>query len=162
MILGQISYLDCLVFLIVLAPQLLLHVNIIELVLCVSKALPFVCKSWPSSLHRSDLRVGSLPITVPILSGEILYHQTSKIPFRSTSLLFPGPGHKDRPIRVRFHPCKYRPRLLFQRSCSTLSSLSSAASWLHPSPLNLARGRPCRSPLSITAASSYVPLVNLP
>lgn len=74
MILGQISYLDCLVFLIVLAPQLLLHVNIIELLTCVLKALPFVRKFRPSTRHTSDLRVGSLPATVPILSGKVLYY----------------------------------------------------------------------------------------
>lgn len=45
MILGQISYLDCLVFLFLLAPQLVLHVNIVELIACVVKALPFVRKS---------------------------------------------------------------------------------------------------------------------
>lgn len=44
MILGQISYLDCFVFLFFLAPQLLLHVNIFELIACVLTAVPFVCK----------------------------------------------------------------------------------------------------------------------
>ncbi|KAL8789183.1 MAG: hypothetical protein Q9213_001290 [Squamulea squamosa] len=52
MILGQISYLDCLVFLIVLAPQILLHVNTVELLLCVSKALPFVVFQLPYQLCR--------------------------------------------------------------------------------------------------------------
>ncbi len=44
MILGQISYLDCVVFLILLAPQLLFRVNIFELIVCVLQALPFFCK----------------------------------------------------------------------------------------------------------------------
>ena len=44
MILGQISYLDCLVFLFFLIPQLLLQVNLIELIAVASKALPFLCK----------------------------------------------------------------------------------------------------------------------
>ena len=44
MILSQISYLDCLVFIIFLAPQLLLRVNLFELLVCVVKALPFFCK----------------------------------------------------------------------------------------------------------------------
>lgn len=46
MILGQISYLDCLVFLFFLAPQLLLHVNIFKLIACVFTAVPFVRKSF--------------------------------------------------------------------------------------------------------------------
>lgn len=44
MILGQISYLDCIVFLIFLAPQLLIRVNIFELLVCILKALPFLRK----------------------------------------------------------------------------------------------------------------------
>ena len=42
MILGQISYLDCLVFLLFLAPQILLQVNIFELLSCIIQALPFL------------------------------------------------------------------------------------------------------------------------
>lgn len=45
MILGQISYLDCIVFLVFLAPQLLLRVNILELLVCFLTALPFLCKT---------------------------------------------------------------------------------------------------------------------
>lgn len=58
MILDQISYLDCFVFLVFLAPQLLLRVNIFELLICTVQALPFFCelfylKSIP--LHLSLL-----------------------------------------------------------------------------------------------------------
>ena len=42
--LGQISYLDCLVFLIFLAPQLLIQINIFELAYCILSALPFFRK----------------------------------------------------------------------------------------------------------------------
>lgn len=48
--LGQISYLDCLVFLILLAPQLLVQVNILKLAFCVLSALPFFRK--PSTTWR--------------------------------------------------------------------------------------------------------------
>lgn len=44
MILGQISYLDCIVFLVFLTPQLLLNVNIFALAVCIGKAVPFICK----------------------------------------------------------------------------------------------------------------------
>ncbi|KAL9009111.1 MAG: hypothetical protein Q9173_005832 [Seirophora scorigena] len=50
MILGQISYLDCLVFLFFLAPQLLLNVNIFELIACVLNAVPFVFIQLPYQL----------------------------------------------------------------------------------------------------------------
>ena len=48
MILGQISYLDCIVFLICLAPQLLLRVNIFELFACLLRALPYLCENLSS------------------------------------------------------------------------------------------------------------------
>lgn len=46
MILSQISYLDCLVFLLFLAPQLILHVGLFETAKWVLGASPFLCKSF--------------------------------------------------------------------------------------------------------------------
>ncbi|KAF6225071.1 hypothetical protein HO133_010266 [Letharia lupina] len=47
MILDQISYLDCLVFLFFLTPQLLLRVSVFELLVCVVQALPFFLIQLP-------------------------------------------------------------------------------------------------------------------
>ena len=44
MILGQVSYLDIIVFLIFLAPQLVIQVGLFSTVACVVKTLPFLCK----------------------------------------------------------------------------------------------------------------------
>ena len=41
MILGQISYIDCFVFLIFLVPQLLIQVNFFKLAICILSAVPF-------------------------------------------------------------------------------------------------------------------------
>ena len=43
MILGQIAYLDCLVFVLSLIPQLLLNVNFFELLGCGLRLVPFLC-----------------------------------------------------------------------------------------------------------------------
>lgn len=43
MILGPVSYIDCIVFCIFLAPQLIRHVGLIETIKCVLEALPFFC-----------------------------------------------------------------------------------------------------------------------
>lgn len=40
MILDQIAWVDCFAFLVFLAPQLLLHVGLVDLAICASKALP--------------------------------------------------------------------------------------------------------------------------
>ncbi|OWP01093.1 hypothetical protein B2J93_6543 [Marssonina coronariae] len=47
MILGQISWLDCIVFLIFLAPQLLIHVGVFPTLVCGLKALPFILIRLP-------------------------------------------------------------------------------------------------------------------
>lgn len=53
MILNQISYLDCIAFLVFLAPQLLIRVGPIETISCVVKALPFFC--MPSDYLMSNI-----------------------------------------------------------------------------------------------------------
>jgi len=42
MILGQISYLDCLAFVVFLIPQLLINVHFLILIRCLLQALPFL------------------------------------------------------------------------------------------------------------------------
>jgi len=42
--LGPVSYLDCIVFCLFLAPQLVWKVGLFPTVLCVLQALPFFCK----------------------------------------------------------------------------------------------------------------------
>lgn len=44
MILGPISYLDCLVFCVFLAPQLLLRVGLLGTLATALQCLPFLCK----------------------------------------------------------------------------------------------------------------------
>ena len=59
MILGQISYLDCVAFLVFLTPQLLVNVNFFELAFVATRCIPFlseseqfsVLMSWKSKAH---------------------------------------------------------------------------------------------------------------
>ena len=57
MILGQISYLDCIVFLFFLIPQLLLNVDIFELVYCGVLTIPFLCKLSSPFCIKSPYKV---------------------------------------------------------------------------------------------------------
>lgn len=50
MILGQISWADCFVFVLFLIPQLLLHVGLFETAACGIKALPFLRTSRKAHL----------------------------------------------------------------------------------------------------------------
>lgn len=76
MILGQISYLDCLVFLFFLAPQLLLNVSVSELIISILKALPFV-REFPGSLTQKPKRIepvnNSLQTSLSALSRALLH-----------------------------------------------------------------------------------------
>jgi len=46
MLLGPVSYLDCAVFCVLLAPQLIWSVGLFDTLLCVLQASPFLCE-WP-------------------------------------------------------------------------------------------------------------------
>ncbi|EMC98949.1 hypothetical protein BAUCODRAFT_84891 [Baudoinia panamericana UAMH 10762] len=52
MILDQIAWVDCFVFLILLAPQLLLHVGVLDTAICASKALPHLLFVLPFQLVK--------------------------------------------------------------------------------------------------------------
>lgn len=47
MVLGPVSYLDCIVFCVFLAPQLLWQAGVLETTLCVLQALPFLGGLFP-------------------------------------------------------------------------------------------------------------------
>ena len=52
MLLGQISYVDCFVFLMLLVPQLLIQIDTLKLTFCIFSAIPFfgklVCADIPT------------------------------------------------------------------------------------------------------------------
>ena len=54
MILGQISWLDCFVFLVFLAPQLIIHVGFFPTLFCGLRALPFL-RMFDTFSHLNDL-----------------------------------------------------------------------------------------------------------
>lgn len=75
MILSQISYLDCIVFLIFLVPQLLINVGLIRTATWLVGALPSIGE-LPLSASSSDIHIHSHTSprnSIPIHQGEILY-----------------------------------------------------------------------------------------
>lgn len=90
MILGQISYLDCVVFVIFLAPQLLFNVNIFLLLFCVLRAFPFFCKSFIvlNIIVGLMLIIFSLSTSVWLHFREILHPKKTPISFCEASISF--------------------------------------------------------------------------
>lgn len=129
MILGQISYLDCVVFLIFLAPRLLFDVNIFLLFFCVSKALPFFRKAscpvaYVSANHM--LMFLSFSITIRIYFGKIFYSKKESITFRHTSFTIPRRHHQMRTLCIRIFPSQHRSGLFLQGGRSAVLSVSNA------------------------------------
>ena len=72
MILGQISYLDCVAFLLFLIPQLLVNVNIFELIFVTVKCIPFLSEwSGPATCtKRCDSKLmATQSLYYPIISS---------------------------------------------------------------------------------------------
>lgn len=59
MILGPISYLDCLVFCVFLAPQLLLRVGLLGTLATGLQCLPFLCKLDPPSQAKTEINISA-------------------------------------------------------------------------------------------------------
>ena len=66
MILGPVSLLDCLAFVIFLIPQLFYQGGIILPLVTVLKLLPFLSEHVPALLKRFQLKSFSSPTTLPI------------------------------------------------------------------------------------------------
>lgn len=68
MILGPISLLDCLAFVIILIPQLLYQADIFSLILVIVKVIPFLSKQGCSLTMETSLvdNVPSLPVAISV------------------------------------------------------------------------------------------------
>ena len=131
MILGQMSYLDCIVFLICLAPQLLMHVNIFELVFCVFKALPFFCKNPSLGFLIDAERFYSLSTSIQFHTGTLPHTKKAWISFCQASFTLSRFRYQMRTLCIRPIPGKHRSCLLLSACGSTILSISYATARLH-------------------------------
>ena len=97
MILGQVSYLDCVAFLMFLAPQLLIQVGLLDTLVCGLCALPFLreCPIETDSRRIAKrqapmLTPSSLPTSKAISLGEISHPEKGPIALRSAGHSIPG------------------------------------------------------------------------
>jgi hypothetical protein len=148
MILGPISLIDCVVFMVFLVPQLLYQVGLVATVTTVLNVLPFLgTDPSPSFRVRPNLRgiprIGVVndigltiglafrfPIALPARPGAVSYPETGAVAFRPAGLLLPGPGRPLRQVCVCKHPRPDLSRLLLQAGRLPVHMLSLAAPWL--------------------------------
>ena len=113
MILGQIAYVDCLVFLIFLIPQLLLRVNVLELLEVALQALPFLC-AWHNITARGRYgwqttdKLSSLTIALPVPQRALDCAKDRQITFRTASDSIRGSCHQNRSLCLRESASQYR------------------------------------------------------
>lgn len=92
MILGQIAYVDCFVFLIFLIPQLLLRVHFIDLLEVAFKALPFLCASTYKSQINNDCGNPDMKIVIRLpyafLNEHLFVTKVERSPFVQQATLF--------------------------------------------------------------------------
>ncbi|KAJ8613328.1 hypothetical protein MRB53_037015 [Persea americana] len=82
MLLGQISYLDCLAFIVFLVPNLLLQVSIFELLKCAFFAVPYICKSTdPIYISVADTRESNTHASGSFFYERLLVSHKDRSPF---------------------------------------------------------------------------------
>lgn len=147
MILNQISYLDCIAFLIFLAPQLLIRVGLIETVSCVVTALPFFCMILPihprvppeiESLGLTN--ISSIPTPLPIHKRAFPHTPIPKIPFQPTRHSLSRFRHPLRSLCFRQHPSQDWQSVLFKGRRIALFLVPHVEAWIHEICYSVERG----------------------
>lgn len=160
MILGNISYLDCLVFLVFLTPQLLLHVGLLKTTAWLVPALPFLCEYLRSlsdiskqpittsySNNSTTLKkilsrelfdsffpclnkIHSIQNTPPVPPRTLLDAPGPALSFRSTRHFLSRSRHPLRPLCFCEHACLYRPCVFQQRGVTAIHMVPYVEAWV--------------------------------
>ena len=145
MILGQVSYTDCVAFLIFLVPQLLLNINVSELIVCGLKTLPFLCKTCFYSTiailirRLSLIHVSSCTTPMYLFHGEISYQETTANTICTAGISVPGFCHPMCTVRFCEYSRSHWAYFFLERGFSALSKIPYAAPWVSQKPCEVAR-----------------------
>ena len=132
MILTQISYLDCVVFIFFLIPQLLLNVNIIKLITCGLRMVPFFCEINAFKMSNSKGFNTALSNKTSIIfhNRTLLYPSVTSLALRPAGHSISGLCYQMRAIRICKPTRHYRSRVLLQERRASLLYVSPVPSWL--------------------------------
>lgn len=131
MLLGQISYVDCLVFVVLAIPQILLRVDFSDLMLCGLEALPFLCryaKAGNLSSSRADHQ-SRFSSPLPIRCREIETKETT-ITVCPTIVSISRYRCEMCSICICKHSSQHWQSLFLSACGSTISEVPPAPSWL--------------------------------
>ena len=133
MILGPISYLDCVVFLLLLAPQLFLQGHFFELFNSIFFSIKFLCKPlelpFRKRLHSLTSLVNSCLVAISIFCGKIFDTEKSKISLCAASKSVSGSCCSMCSSCLCSVSSTNWPSILLEKCCSTFSKISDATTW---------------------------------
>jgi len=155
MILGQVSWLDCFIFLVFLAPQLIIHVGFFPTLFCGLKALPFLGMLdtlfiWMFYSPSLDLIFVSpkhklIPSSVELALNLHLRAVTSKsrtpLSVCSTSIMVWRYRNSMCKICFCVHSCEHWESVLFKMGGFAILEISHAETWIFSLPNSLAWGK---------------------
>lgn len=148
MILGPVSLIDCLVFLIFLTPQLLIEAGIFATLRAAIPALPYLCEYRPDGVGRGyssckypsnsgGLNSDTAPDSVR--QGAISYARRISIPIRPPIFYLRGHCYPLRPVCLCKHPNQCRQSIFLRQGCIAVSPMAHVEARLHQKPRLLAR-----------------------
>jgi hypothetical protein len=131
MILDQISLVDCIVFLVFLTPQLIIHVGLFTTALWVIQALPFLGKLWCTTYAFSladslTIALDSSKTSVPIYTRTIFHAEETTNSICPTGDALSGRGHPLCAICICQYACVYWQSLFLETGDLAIPSLSNA------------------------------------
>jgi hypothetical protein len=134
MILGQISFLDCIVFLVLLTPQLLFHVGLFTTALWIIQALPFLGKIGvkPLLILTDGLtnNLDSSKAALSIYTRTLFHAQEIADTICGTGDTIPRCGHSLCTLCIQVYARIHRKSVLFETGGFAVPSLSNASAWL--------------------------------
>lgn len=135
MLLGPVSLLDCLVFVTLLAPQLLIQAGVLPTLRAVIWSLPFLCKSLRQIWNQNAAKLGKINLSASSLGLALSHYQeqTQILLQRKARGLGPvrlsNPPHPQRAIRLQDSTTKRGARILRKGGGFALSLLPSSTPW---------------------------------
>lgn len=159
MILGPISYLDCIVFCVFLAPQLLLELGLIETIQIILQVLPFLgtfsdtmgCFFSKDGKEKGSyvdctadkfpplMTHNSLPTSQAIHPRALPPREKGPARLRPAGYPFRGRRGPVRTLRLCLYPAQDWARLFWKEHRPALDEMADALAWLYPVAYLLAR-----------------------
>ena len=129
-ILGPISLVDCVVFVICLIPQLFIQAGVLPTFQVVTKVLPFLGMTLPSNYKSIVLNMISISTSCPVLSRTVLPAWARSVAILSKRYLISRPRDSMCSICICLYTSIDRTSVLLQGSSPSFFQMEVITPWL--------------------------------